>query len=558
MICPFCETENRDEREKCYHCDSDLSMLRLVVNKAKQHYNLGLEHAERQRYEQAIAEMQNTIELNHDFAPAHVVLGTIYAKLERYDEARRQWEKALSLDSDCNKAYQYLRKLEAVRESLPTVRRLWLMVWSMTIVIVLLGVFLAMTLRASPDAGRLRKAFEAYSQQNLAVAQEQFAALKDSPSWIISETAAQWLEIIQQQIETDMKIINHFIADGDWKAAQNEIARLKQKNLPGRDHERLRGVSETVREFALKVWADELADVNAGRRSRADLRDLAHRIVELYPTDPRADEARRLLSEIEAAPAIPGEAGYDEIVAAYKADKNVEKALGALEQFLKRHPDHVDARELMASILSTRIEVVARACQDAIAQGRMAEAGQLMGELRALAGRDPSGKGAKSVADIGATYARALRESEATRLKKADLKAYAADENFFTLPEDVTGADRRYLEALAEEARQRIAWQAAEWMSKLDYRYQLLTITPEQALDTIRLAPLVLSHYPGRWVYPKTYFYQGAAHLRLDEYEKAEAAFARLLQQYPSSTYASLVPDVRQRAAIANKQRAQR
>ena len=34
MLCPYCQTENRDDREACYYCKKDLSMLRLIVNKA--------------------------------------------------------------------------------------------------------------------------------------------------------------------------------------------------------------------------------------------------------------------------------------------------------------------------------------------------------------------------------------------------------------------------------------------------------------------------------------------------------------------------------------------
>lgn len=64
MICPFCNTENRDDQDVCYHCNKDLSMLRLIINKAKHHYNLALEHAERGRYYEAITELNNSIELD--------------------------------------------------------------------------------------------------------------------------------------------------------------------------------------------------------------------------------------------------------------------------------------------------------------------------------------------------------------------------------------------------------------------------------------------------------------------------------------------------------------
>lgn len=113
MLCPFCKTENRDERETCYYCNKDLSMLRLIVNKSKHHYNLALEHAERGRYPEAIVELKNAIDLNSSYVNAYVVLGTIYAKMEEYDNAIEQWNKALNLDNKFLKVHEYLEKAQA-------------------------------------------------------------------------------------------------------------------------------------------------------------------------------------------------------------------------------------------------------------------------------------------------------------------------------------------------------------------------------------------------------------------------------------------------------------
>ena len=83
MICPYCKTENRDDQESCYYCDKDLTMLRLIVNKAKHHYNLAVEHAERNRYHEAAAELRNSLDLDKNNVGTHVLLGTIYAKQKK-------------------------------------------------------------------------------------------------------------------------------------------------------------------------------------------------------------------------------------------------------------------------------------------------------------------------------------------------------------------------------------------------------------------------------------------------------------------------------------------
>ena len=108
MNCPYCTTENRDDAEACYHCGKDISMLRLIVNKARHHYNVALEHAERQRFAEALTELEHALELDRSFVPAHVVMGTVHAKMENFAEARRCWEAALALDPHVLKAHQYL------------------------------------------------------------------------------------------------------------------------------------------------------------------------------------------------------------------------------------------------------------------------------------------------------------------------------------------------------------------------------------------------------------------------------------------------------------------
>jgi hypothetical protein len=124
MQCPYCQSENRDDREDCYHCKRDLTMLRLIVNKAKQRYNAGLELADRGHNEKAIAELKNALALDHSLTHAHVVLGSLYAREERFDEARAAWRDALALDLQTQKAHEYLGKVDAVETALPTVRRL--------------------------------------------------------------------------------------------------------------------------------------------------------------------------------------------------------------------------------------------------------------------------------------------------------------------------------------------------------------------------------------------------------------------------------------------------
>ncbi len=124
MICPYCHTDNRDDRELCYHCNRDLTMLRVIVNKAKHHYNQALEYAERDRTDDAIHELQNTLDLDGSMIDAHVVLGTLYAKQNEFGKARDEWNAALALDHRLQEAHDYLNKAEHAVVVFPIVRRL--------------------------------------------------------------------------------------------------------------------------------------------------------------------------------------------------------------------------------------------------------------------------------------------------------------------------------------------------------------------------------------------------------------------------------------------------
>ncbi|NQU45314.1 hypothetical protein HQ520_18690, partial [bacterium] len=123
MLCPFCRTMNRDERDTCYNCQKDLSMLRLIVNKAKLHFNNALELAERDRFDEAIVELNNALDLDHSHVDSQVVLGTLYAKTGDLEKAQSCWQEAPAVDPRLQKAHDYLGKAEMASSSLPILRR---------------------------------------------------------------------------------------------------------------------------------------------------------------------------------------------------------------------------------------------------------------------------------------------------------------------------------------------------------------------------------------------------------------------------------------------------
>lgn len=140
-------------------------MLRVIVNKARHHYNMALEHAERGRIDQAIGEMQNCIDLDRSFSPAHVVLGTLLAKKGEFENARKSWQNALALQPDLEKAHGYIGRADQVEKSLPLLRAFQIvLIVAVAIIVVLAGMFIYLE-RPDPAYEGVRLAETAYAEK---------------------------------------------------------------------------------------------------------------------------------------------------------------------------------------------------------------------------------------------------------------------------------------------------------------------------------------------------------------------------------------------------------
>ncbi|MBI1784957.1 tetratricopeptide repeat protein [Candidatus Sumerlaeota bacterium] len=142
MFCPYCKTENRDEWPSCYHCNADLTLLRSVVVKSRQHFNAALEHTERGRNKEAIAQLKTALELDSTFVGAWVVLGTIYAKEERFAEAEAAWRKALALNPQYEKCANYLMQARRISEELPALKNMRRIAAVLSMLVAVLGIAL--------------------------------------------------------------------------------------------------------------------------------------------------------------------------------------------------------------------------------------------------------------------------------------------------------------------------------------------------------------------------------------------------------------------------------
>ncbi|MBI1290959.1 hypothetical protein GC173_06905 [bacterium] len=101
-------------------------MMRLIVNRARIHFNNAVEQAKELNYFEALGELNSALELNARLVEAHVLKGSILGRLERVDEAREALQEALRISPQAARAHRYLLELGDVEKSTPLRKRLGL------------------------------------------------------------------------------------------------------------------------------------------------------------------------------------------------------------------------------------------------------------------------------------------------------------------------------------------------------------------------------------------------------------------------------------------------
>jgi Tfp pilus assembly protein PilF len=73
--------------------------IKIDPNYAKAHYELGVLYHEKQDQSNAVSELLQAIKIDPDYAEAHFLLGGIYQLLRGYDQALKEYEEVLRIDS---------------------------------------------------------------------------------------------------------------------------------------------------------------------------------------------------------------------------------------------------------------------------------------------------------------------------------------------------------------------------------------------------------------------------------------------------------------------------
>lgn len=233
MKCPICNSVNRIEQNQCYHCNADLTLLRSVILRAKEHFNRGLEHAERGRLDEAIIELKVATSLYHDFPEAYNVMGTLYAKQENYNSAIEQWQTSLDLDPVRRKAADYLIKATNSIEE-PVLRRKIRYTTQIGLAFaIILAIMFSWQLRLHSLDMELRESHDLFNKGRMGQAYDIAQKISNN---IISEShqilATQQLQQINQKISLSYQNILTMDSTGNYEEALKAVSTIRSNNLP--------------------------------------------------------------------------------------------------------------------------------------------------------------------------------------------------------------------------------------------------------------------------------------------------------------------------------------
>jgi len=554
MKCPYCSTENREDRETCYHCGKDISMLRLIVNKARHHYNVALEHAERQRYEEALAELDHSLDLDSSFVPAYVVRGTVYAKMGKFEEARRCWEEALSLDPHILKAHQYIGKSKLAEQAAPLLQRLR---WAVGFALALACVFILATvwqIRPSPDHAEMRKITAAIEKGDYSTALNLTSDLARHARRPEVRTASRFLEqAVRERYESAAAKVLAFLLDDKPLEAYRLCKRVTEGHLPPEPYKRefamlekkvVERAIDLVESWRSKFDRGEISYEELAREARAVADELGRpdlsRSVGKLLADARRAWVKRALEQAPTSAAVP--------------TSETVSWLRRLKSLAAKAPESRDAvSSVSARLLSLSLKRLDERINKAVAAKDPDSLRAAIADLRRLLpfSKDPA------LGRLLEKAYKAFRQIEAddllARLKTATIEDIPSVEHWISAFERETSTSIATMVSLAEattRTRRRLAYEMLRWCGKRDPRYEDLRITREEARFTVERAEFVLRYIKARdWRYVRDsmIFYAGASHLKLGNADEALRWFDRLESLYPESPYVKLARNYREK-----------
>jgi tetratricopeptide (TPR) repeat protein len=559
MKCPYCTTENREDREACYHCGKDISMLRLIANKARHHYNVALEHADRQRYSEALAELEHCLELDHSFVPAHVVMGTVYAKMEKFDEAERCWRTALALDPNILKAHEYLDKGQIARRAVPLLRRLRWWVGAAVAATVLFAILMVWQLRPTSEMKDLRRVALEIENGNLAEALDLAQRLDDSARSAEVRHAARVLaSAVGQRYESAAMNIFTLLLEDKPIEAHELYQRLVAKQPPPDPYKRQLDLLDQ------KASAQAMALADSWRRQFDEgtiaYDDLTQRATRLRQTFPQPEVAGKVTALLASARQTYATRILKTLPASPLSTTQTLVWLGRLRDLAKSVPEsRTEVASANMNLLAGALGQIEQRLKKAVAAK---DAAAIRGTLDDLARLTAFGRNEES--DRLIQRAREdLRRIEVDRFKTRLTAVTAADIPqlgdmiaSFEKTTSVTVEKDTDASGVLTRARRRLAADVVNWCDEREQRFQQRKVTKEESqwiADRAEFALRYSAAKSSQYTRDCVMFCAAVAWQQLGNTREALGWVDRLEKTYPDSSYVSSARRLRQQIEKGSK-----
>lgn len=542
MICPQCQTPNRDDRSECYHCGQELATLRMIVNRARNHYNEALEHAERGRDEEAIRELKHALELDGSFVEAWLVLGTLYARAERLDEAKQAWETAMGQDPRFERGHQYLLKAQRIEPSLPALKRLKLTALSLGGLLVLAAAF--GVYQSLPDSG-MRKIGEALDHREggeWAAAMERLASAQSDPmaSGKAKRTAEALRTEMSERLMSMLEVVRANVEARRYAEAVHGIGKLEALDPPSWAQQEVGGIKTRMGEAMAQAGEQEVVRYRAGEQSYEDLSGKLRPWIQLAGSSEGAAKLTALLEET-------GQEHRRTVMARLRPEilaiENDAKAAQRVDELAVQYPDlRTDLEDVLRSRLAVVAEARSNEFERLVGEGKLGEARERMLEFRALY----EGLGRTAPADVTQRMEAALGRTEksiALRELTAAFEARDYEAVLKTAPAveamNLSQAELAEVRARRGEAERLLGAELWNWSQERDQQFETLAVPLEDARRMVEGFELIIRHAPpAEATYRTTHslFRAAAAYLRLGEAEEARQLVERLKRDFPESS----------------------
>lgn len=542
MICPQCKTDNREDRTECYHCGQELATLRMIVNRARNHYNEALEHAERERDEEAIRELKHALELDGSFVEAWLVLGTLYARAERLEEAKEAWETAIGQDPRFERGHQYLLKAQKIEPSLPQLRKLKQTVVALGGLLILIVAFAVW--QSLPDTGmqKIDQALSEYEAQRWAVAIEKLAdATSDVAASGKARRAAGVLgEELRARLTGMLDTVRLNLEAREYRRAVEEISDIEALNPPGWVQQEVGAIKTQMADSMMEAAEREMAAFREGERTYPELAERFKGWIQLAGD---ADGKQQIGDMLEEASSEYRRTLLARLRPEILAIESDAKAAQRIDELAVQYPA---LRNALEDLLRSRLSVVAEARANEfdrlVREGRIDEAEERLVEFRALY----ESLGRTAPEDITARMQAAVQQTE-REIALQNLEAAFESGDYARVlnlaPQvaamELSEARRVEVEARRSDAERLLAEEMWDWSQARDQAFETLSIPLEEARRMIEGYPLILKHAPpaeATFRTTHTLFRAAAAYLRLGQAEQAKVLIERLKGEYPESS----------------------